>query len=378
MSRRTWRSCAASPVPDGITGAASDRLAPDVQFDFTSTYPDQRILRGAAAIREFRETGPWHAPDSLQARALLRRGRRACARVSSCIGDRHGERYPSRDRCRPRIHDSRWPGRVLQGLSGPRRSPRSCRAGRVVPGAIRPRTSHATGAVLSCAYAAGPYPTTRQAGRGASMDTYPVNFAVDYPERELNRLTTFFRIFTVIPIAIVIARSPATRRPTATSATRRSRSRPPASGCSSCRSLLMILFRQKYPRWWFDWNLQLQRFGNRIGVYAAADGRPLPVDRRRAGGPPRLSRTRTSRPTSAAACRWSSGCSRSRTTSSSSSSTSARSSRSSSPGSRSSSPAATRAASSTSSRASCAGTTASSATRSLLVTDQYPPFRLSP
>jgi ketosteroid isomerase-like protein len=46
-------------LPDGITGAASDRLAPDVQFDFTSIYPDRRILRGAAAVREFRETGPW-------------------------------------------------------------------------------------------------------------------------------------------------------------------------------------------------------------------------------------------------------------------------------------------------------------------------------
>ena len=33
--------------------------------------------------------------------------------------------------------------------------------------------------------------------------------------------------------------------------------------------LLMILFRQKYPRWWFDWNLELLRFANRVGVYFA-------------------------------------------------------------------------------------------------------------
>ena len=46
-------------VPDGITGAASERLAPDVRFDFTSVYPDRQILRGVAAVREFRETGPW-------------------------------------------------------------------------------------------------------------------------------------------------------------------------------------------------------------------------------------------------------------------------------------------------------------------------------
>ena len=35
-------------------------------------------------------------------------------------------------------------------------------------------------------------------------DAYPVRFSVDYPDRELNRLTTGFRIFTVIPIAIVL------------------------------------------------------------------------------------------------------------------------------------------------------------------------------
>ena len=34
---------------------------------------------------------------------------------------------------------------------------------------------------------------------------YPVKFSVDYPDRDLNRLTTFFRIFTVIPIAIVVS-----------------------------------------------------------------------------------------------------------------------------------------------------------------------------
>ena len=31
--------------------------------------------------------------------------------------------------------------------------------------------------------------------------------------------------------------------------------------------LFMILFRKKYPRWWFDWNLELQRFLNRVGIY---------------------------------------------------------------------------------------------------------------
>ena len=36
------------------------------------------------------------------------------------------------------------------------------------------------------------------------MSEYPVTFDVEYPDRSLNRLTTFFRIFTVIPIAILV------------------------------------------------------------------------------------------------------------------------------------------------------------------------------
>ena len=98
---------------------------------------------------------------------------------------------------------------------------------------------------------------------------YPVTFSVEYPERELNRLTTFFRIFTVIPIAIVAA-----------TVTGFSTHYGDVGGTSVTivvsgigllfvPTLLLILFREKYPRWWFDWNLNLQRFSNRIGIYLA-------------------------------------------------------------------------------------------------------------
>ena len=100
---------------------------------------------------------------------------------------------------------------------------------------------------------------------------YPVRFSVDYPDRELDRLTTAFRIFTVIPIAIVLGtvsggngwdwdwnNSSSTR----TAAVG-------AGGLLFFGPLLLILFRQKYPRWWFDWNLELQRFGNRVVAYLA-------------------------------------------------------------------------------------------------------------
>ena len=93
---------------------------------------------------------------------------------------------------------------------------------------------------------------------------YPVQFSVDYPDRPLNRLTTFFRIFTVIPIAVVLA---AVSGQTWQSSTDSKVVIAGAGGLLFVGPLLMILFRLKYPRWWFDWNLELQRFSNRVGIY---------------------------------------------------------------------------------------------------------------
>ena len=101
-----------------------------------------------------------------------------------------------------------------------------------------------------------------------SMNDYPIEFSVEFPDRELDRLTTFFRIFTVIPIAIVMAAitgfSTDYQSATGTSVT----IVVGGIGLLFLPALLMIVFRGKYPRWWFDWNLELQRFANRIGVYA--------------------------------------------------------------------------------------------------------------
>ncbi|HUZ55570.1 MAG TPA: DUF4389 domain-containing protein [Streptosporangiaceae bacterium] len=93
---------------------------------------------------------------------------------------------------------------------------------------------------------------------------YPVQFSVDYPDRPLNRLTTFFRIFTVIPIAIVLG---TVSGQTWQSSTDSRVVVAGAGGLLFLGPLLMILFRLKYPRWWFDWNLELQRFSNRVGIY---------------------------------------------------------------------------------------------------------------
>jgi hypothetical protein len=90
-----------------------------------------------------------------------------------------------------------------------------------------------------------------------------VQFSVAYPDRELNRLTTFFRLIVAIPILIVLA---------ALGNEYGSWSRDwsfaaGGGGLLFFPPLLMILFRQKYPRWWFDWNLELLRFTNRVGIY---------------------------------------------------------------------------------------------------------------
>jgi hypothetical protein len=93
---------------------------------------------------------------------------------------------------------------------------------------------------------------------------YPVQFSVDYPDRDLNRLTTFFRIFTVIPIAIVAGLiGNATIQATSSGVY------VSTGALVVFPTLLMILFRKKYPRWWFDWNLELSRFFNRLYIYVA-------------------------------------------------------------------------------------------------------------
>src|SRR5947208_11791367 len=102
----------------------------------------------------------------------------------------------------------------------------------------------------------------------ASGGDYPLTFAVDYPERSLNRSSTAFRIFTIIPIAILAA---ALEGGSFTTNAGGSEARYAAGGIGVLviPVVLMLLFRKKYPRWWYDWNLQLTRFSNRILVYLA-------------------------------------------------------------------------------------------------------------
>ena len=107
------------------------------------------------------------------------------------------------------------------------------------------------------------YPVTEYPVTG-----YPVQFSVDYPDRPLNRLSTAFRLILVIPIAIVLAAVSGYVVFSGPSQAYGVTYIPALSGgVLFFAPLLMILFRRKYPRWWFDWNLELQRFINRVGIY---------------------------------------------------------------------------------------------------------------
>jgi hypothetical protein len=83
------------------------------------------------------------------------------------------------------------------------------------------------------------------------VNAQPVSYAarldIDYPG-ELDRLTTFFRLIWVIPIAIIQG---------------------VLSTVQSFATAMMILFRQRYPRWWFDYAREMTRFGMRVSAYVA-------------------------------------------------------------------------------------------------------------
>jgi hypothetical protein len=98
--------------------------------------------------------------------------------------------------------------------------------------------------------------------------SYPATLSVDYPDRDLNRLTSFFRIFTAIPILVVLVLIGGGIY-TIGAHTDMWRSNMAIGGILFLPLVLMILFRQKYPRWWFDWNLAMARFETRCMAYLA-------------------------------------------------------------------------------------------------------------
>ena len=103
--------------------------------------------------------------------------------------------------------------------------------------------------------------------------SYPARLSIDYPER-LDRVSTFFRLIWAIPIVVILSLLTATASDTVTVITDSGEvlSRVTTTGLGITGGLfvatmLMIVFKQRYPRWWFDFALALTRFSNRVGAY---------------------------------------------------------------------------------------------------------------
>jgi hypothetical protein len=96
---------------------------------------------------------------------------------------------------------------------------------------------------------------------------YPASLTIDYPDRELDRVSTFFRIVYVVPIAIVLASIGGTN--SGSWSENSEFAFRAATGLLVLPVLLLIVFREKYPRWWFDFNLQIARLETRVFAYLA-------------------------------------------------------------------------------------------------------------
>jgi hypothetical protein len=106
---------------------------------------------------------------------------------------------------------------------------------------------------------------------------YPARLEIDYPEK-LDRLTSFFRIIWIIPIAIILGIVSGTGETVTNTVILNEAgeviriTRETVAGLASglaTATALMIIFRKRYPRWWFDFSRELTRFGARVGAYAA-------------------------------------------------------------------------------------------------------------
>jgi hypothetical protein len=115
----------------------------------------------------------------------------------------------------------------------------------------------------------------------AAPTPYPARLQIEFPSH-LDRVTTFFRLIWVIPIAIVLGLITASGNQTVVTATGQQLAS--AGGGLlvglACATALMIAVRVRYPRWWFDFARELTRFGARIGAYVAllTDRYPSTVD----------------------------------------------------------------------------------------------------
>ncbi len=100
------------------------------------------------------------------------------------------------------------------------------------------------------------------------LDPYPVHFAVDYPDVPRNRLTVLVRLVLAIPIVVVLSLlSDQVFGVGGGDTVDNARFTADFGGVLFLPTVLMLVFRRKYPGWWFHWNLNLVRFENRVFAY---------------------------------------------------------------------------------------------------------------
>lgn len=114
-----------------------------------------------------------------------------------------------------------------------------------------------------------------------NAQTYPARLEIDYPEK-LDRLTTLLRAIWAIPILVILALLTAGASETVISETGETvqTTSGQIAGGLFLATMLMIVVRQRYPRWWFDFSRELTRFSTRVGAYLVAltDRYPSTVD----------------------------------------------------------------------------------------------------
>ncbi len=109
---------------------------------------------------------------------------------------------------------------------------------------------------------------------------YAARLEIDYPEK-LDRFTSFFRVIWIIPILVILSLLTATGNETVVRAGEHiRRSGLGITGGLFLATMLMIVFRVRYPRWWFDFARELLRFSTRVAAYLflLTDQYPSTVD----------------------------------------------------------------------------------------------------
>ncbi len=108
---------------------------------------------------------------------------------------------------------------------------------------------------------------------------YPVAFDVEYPTDKRNRVTVLFRGVLAIPVILLLEMF--INSSSAYSGDSSSQAAVTVGGFLFLPTLLLLLFRHRYPRWWFDFNVNLLGFTMRVlmYVYLLRDEYPSTEDR---------------------------------------------------------------------------------------------------